>query len=124
MRTAVVLTLTGVLVADDGPIKRPLDHSDYDRWNTISGQTLSPDGDWVLYSIISGKVDGDTTVIVRNISSGKQFSILRGKGPQFSFDNRFAIYRIDPDPEIVKKLKKEKAKPEQMPSGFIWRSLS
>ena len=35
--------------------KRPLEHKDYDRWNTLTDQRLSNDGKWILYSYRSDK---------------------------------------------------------------------
>ena len=41
--------------------KKPLDHDSYDLWNTISRQVISDDGQWVMYSVQSGAIDGPAT---------------------------------------------------------------
>ena len=99
--------------------KRPLEHADYDRWNTLTGQQLSNDGKWILYSFRSGKVDAENVVKIRRNGSKKEYSIARAGGPRFTFDSRFVIYRVMPDRAKVKALQKAKAKPEQMPSPVL-----
>ena len=105
------------MFAHDGDDKRPLDHSDYDRWNTITGQSISNDGQWILYTVRPGK--GDATLKIRHVASEKEYSILRGAGARFSFDSEFAAYTIAPDPELLKKLRKEKKKPDELPTPML-----
>lgn len=107
--------LASVAIADES--KRPLDHSDYDRWNTISLQRISNDGNWIMYVINSGKADGDSTLVIRKNGAPKHYSVVRGRAARFTFDSKFAICQIAPDPKLVEKLKKEKAKPEAMPAS-------
>lgn len=99
--------------AHDGDDTRPLDHSDYDRWNSLAGYELSPDGVWVHYSVRNGK--DQSTLFIRQTQSDRQYSIPHATGARFSDDSQFAIYRILPDPDLVKKLRKAKTKPEEMP---------
>ena len=100
-------------------IKQPLDHADYDRWNTISTFQLSNDGQWILYTINSGKADGDPTLVIRKNGGVKEYRIVRGRTAKFSFDSKQVIYEIAPDPEQIKKQKKEKAKPQEMPKPAL-----
>lgn len=102
------ILVTSVLSADVS--KRPLEHSDYDRWNTISTTRISNDGQWILYGINSGKADGDATLVIRKNGATKEYRILRGRSANFTFDSKFIIYEIAPDPQLIKKLKKEKSK--------------
>ncbi len=99
--------------AHDTDEKRQLEHSDYAKWNTIGAQSISNDGKWISYSIRPGK--GDATLKIREVDSAKEYSVVRGTGLRFTTDSKFAIYIISPDPEVIKKLKKEKKKPEDYP---------
>ena len=99
--------------------RRPLDHKDYDAWQTISGKGISRDGNWVWYSIQSGAIDGDPKLTIRNLKSGKEFSIERGNQTQFSFDSRFAMYRISPSKKKLKELRKKKTKSEDLPKAVF-----
>lgn len=109
----LLLLLASAAIADVS--KRPLGHSDYDRWNTISLQRISNDGKWIMYVIESGKADGDATLVIRKNGASKEYRVVRGQAARFTFDSKFALYRIAPDPKLVKQLKKKKAKPEAMP---------
>ncbi len=97
----------------DGDDKRPLEHEDYDKWNTITAQNISHDGQWISYVVQPGK--GDSTLVIRHVASDKEFKVLRGLAARFTFDSRHLVYTIAPDPELIKKLKKEKKKPEDFP---------
>ena len=93
--------------------KRPLDHEDYDKWNRVTGQNLSNDGQWISYTIAPGK--GDATLKIRQIESDKEYSVLRGQRARFSFDSQFAIFTVDPDPEVVKSMRKAKKPAAELP---------
>lgn len=99
--------------------KQPLDHSDYDRWNTISTFRISNDGQWILYAITSGKADAEVTLVIRKNGGPKEYRIARGNSAKFTFDSKFVIYKITPDSELTKKLKKEKTKSEDMPKPVM-----
>ena len=119
LRLLVCLFLFAVSSAIADISKRPLDHSDYDRWNRLSQQRLSNNGQWIMYVVNSGKADGDSTLVIRKNGAHQQYSIARGSAARFTFDSRFALYRISPDQALIKKLKKEKAKPEAMPQAHM-----
>ncbi len=99
--------------AHDNEEKKRLEHTDYEKWNSIGSQSISNDGKWISYSIRPGK--GDATLKIREVASAKEYSVVRGSGLRFTIDSKFAIYTISPDPEVIKKLKKEKKKPEEYP---------
>ena len=101
--------------AHDGDDKRPLEHEDYDRWNTIGTQSISNDGKWISYSVVNGK--DESTLKIRSATSDREYSVAFGTGGRISYDSKYAAYRIQPDPELVKKLKKEKKKPSEMPKS-------
>ena len=110
---SLYLLMATIAIADVS--KRPLDHTDYDRWNTMSQQRISNNGKWIMYVISSGKADGDSTLVIRKNGTDTQYSIVRGGAARFTFDSKFAIYQITPDAALVEKLKKDKAKPETIP---------
>ncbi len=99
--------------AHDSDEKKQLEHTDYAKWNTIGSQSISHNGKWISYSVRPGK--GDATLKIREVATAKEYSVVRGTGLRFTTDSKFAIYIISPDPEVVKKLKKEKKKPEDYP---------
>ena len=86
--------------------KKPLDHDDYDKWRRLRGQTLSNDGKWVLYSV--NPVEGDATMYFKSTDDPQTgYEVLRGASGRFTYDGDRAIYLVRPDPEAVKKARKE-----------------
>ena len=94
----------------DGDDRRPLEHKDYDRWNSIGGSSLSNDGDWVMYSVQNGK--DESTLKIRSAKTDREYTVEFGAGGRISYDSKYAAYRIQPDPELIKKLTKENKKAE------------
>ncbi len=95
--------------------KRQLEHKAYDFWHTLGPSAISNDGQWAFYTVVTGKPDGDNVLTIRKIGGQKEYSVPRGSDPQFTFDSRHMVYMIQPSEAVVKKLKKEKADPEEMP---------
>ncbi len=85
--------------------KKPLDHADYDVWNSIGQRTLSNDGKWIMYSV-TGK--DRSTLKIRDTGSSKEYSIKNASSGRFTFDSSTAMFIVRPDPKLVKKLRKEK----------------
>jgi hypothetical protein len=110
---SLIILVSVTAIADVS--KRPLDHSDYDHWSTMSQQRLSHNGKWIMYVINSGKADGDSTLVIRKNGADTQYSVVRGRAARFTSDSKFAIYQITPNPAHVEKLKKDKARPQDIP---------
>jgi dipeptidyl aminopeptidase/acylaminoacyl peptidase len=98
---------------------RSLDHSDYDLWTSLSSQQISNDGKWISFSTKSGKSKAQPTLFIRQNRATKEYSIPRGSGAKFTFDSKFVIYRITPDPEKIASLKKAKVPADQIPGTII-----
>lgn len=119
------LLTTAAFFADPGNLQgqaetlRSLDHSDYDLWSSISSQQISNDGKWISFSTKSGKSDAQATLFIRQNRTTKEYSIPRGSGAKFTFDSKFVIYRITPDPEKIASLKKAKVPADQIPGTII-----
>jgi len=75
----VLLGTIGMLpvYAQKPPEKRILTHADYDIWNTASGFTLAPNGQYLAYTLSPMK-GGDTELIVRNTRTQAEYKIVLG----------------------------------------------
>ncbi len=98
-------------------VKKPLDHSVYDSWNSIRGSSLSDDGNWLLYTI--APQEGDGTTFIRSVKDGHIISIPRGAGLQFSHDNKFIVGLVTPTAAELKKARRDKVKPDDMPKSSL-----
>ncbi|QEG21555.1 S9 family peptidase [Mariniblastus fucicola] len=99
--------------------KKQLEHTDYDRWSTMSRSTVSHDGNWAMFGVQNGASDGEATITFRSLVSDKQYVVERGSGARFTPDSKFALYRITPSKKQLKKLRKEKAKPSELPKAVF-----
>ncbi len=111
---ATALCFVQVAASQDITKKR-LDHDAYDLWNTLSGEKISEDGQWVMYSVQNGAIDGETTLKLVHASNGKRYSIARAVGAEFTYDGRYAIYRIMPEKSLLEKVRREKKSDAEVP---------
>lgn len=122
-RLTVAFALALVVAAEGADaqdaLRRPLEHADYDVWNTMSRPTLSGDGNWAVYSVQSGAIDGEATLHIYNLKTAREYVIERGSGATLSFDSRFAVYRVTPDKKRLKQLRKEKKSTDELPKSML-----
>lgn len=106
MAALVLVALsTPHLGAQDELGRRALDHSDYDKWNSVGSEVLSEDGKWISFSV--RPAEGASTLTIREVDSQKQYTVLNGSGARFSYDSQFAAYLIQPDPDLLEKLEED-----------------
>ena len=94
----LAVAVDSVSAQQDLEDKRELQHTDYDKWNSVRGQNLSADGKWISYTVSPG--EGDATLKIRHIASTKEYTILRGANARFTYDSKFVVYRVDPDSKL------------------------
>ena len=103
--------------------KKPLDHDSYDLWNTISRQVMSDDGQWVMYSVQSGAIDGPATTHLFHPASGKRYELKRATNAIFTHDSERAIYRVQPEKDSDDKTSSKNQRPQlqvlELSSGKI-----
>ena len=95
--------------------RRPLQHQDYDVWNTMTQSTLSNDGTWAMYTVQNGRIDGEATLHIHNTKTSREFAIERGAGGKITDDSRFVIFRITPEKKTLKKMRRENPQEENLP---------
>ncbi|MCM2369089.1 S9 family peptidase [Aporhodopirellula aestuarii] len=116
--TFAVLAICDSLHSQD-ITRRMLDHSDYDLWNTLSRTEISNDGNWILYTVQSGEIDGEGTLHVQHTTTAQEYVVERGADAQITHDSRFVIYRVTPEKKKVKQLRKQKKQPDEMPQAEL-----
>lgn len=97
--------------------KKPLDHSVYDSWESVSGITISNDGRYVSYRITPQ--EGDAKLIVKDILSGKSIEIERGAVPTFTYDGKWAVFSIKAPFSATREAKIKKKKDDEMPKDSL-----
>ena len=109
-----VLWLVQDLPAQD-ITKRRLEHESYDVWNTLSGDSISNDGCWVMYTVQNGAIDGETTLKLFHTSEGERYSIARASGAAFTHDSRYAVYRVTPEKKLLEEARREQKSGTEVP---------
>jgi dipeptidyl aminopeptidase/acylaminoacyl peptidase len=97
--------------------QRVVGHEVYELWRTIGTRAISPDGRWVLYSL-EGET-AETELVIREVSSAREFRIPRGAGAQFTRDGGFALYTIRPDTAVVRELREARTAAADMPRDTL-----
>jgi len=99
--------------------KRPLNASDYDRWQSVRSEKISADGRWISYQI--DRQEGDRRLEVASTTGGTQprYSFARGYMAQFTPDSKYLIMRLKAPAADTRKAKLKKKKPDEMPKDSL-----
>jgi len=98
-------------------VKAPLTHAVYDSWREIPYKALSNDGAYAAFLI--NPQDGDGKVVFYNLKTYSQDSVKRAADVSFTFDSRYAVFKIKPPVEQVRELRRQKKKKEDLPKDSL-----
>ena len=139
IRAIILLAATlGLAIAPldaQAPAKKVLTQADYDIWRSIQGATLSPDGQWVVYTL--QPLVGEGELVVRSTKTGQEFRHTRGytgrpPGPgipagggpggpgagggrggsstvRFTADSKHVLFIVEPSKADVERVERESA---------------
>ena len=103
--------------------KKPLDHSVYPAWKTLSDPKISDNGKWASFEINPARGDGNLSLV--NLENKAKDIYPRGKNLSFSSNSNYAVFRVTPFFEKVRALKIAKKKAEDLPKDTLYvKSLS
>lgn len=111
------LALMFVCCASAVAQKKPLDHTVYDSWQSVSSSTISNDGRIITYVVAAQ--EGDTELTIANTLTGKELKVARGGAATISDDGKWAAFTIKAPYAVTRKAKIAKKKPDQMPKDSI-----
>ena len=97
--------------------KKPLDHSVYDKWETLGGYAITDNGEWISY--YSNKEENDGKVVVMNLKSGKTIEVPRGSKTKFSPSGTHITFTIRPTFAQQKEAKIKKLKGDKAPKDTL-----
>ena len=101
-----ILLLTIGFGAIAQEVKKTLGVADYPKWKRIVSTNLSDDGNWMTYSYRPN--DGDDTLHIKNIETGKLFSDPYCSNPIFSSNSKWIVYQKNLTKKESDKLRKSK----------------
>ncbi|TAH20529.1 MAG: S9 family peptidase [Cytophagales bacterium] len=97
--------------------KKMLTHGVYDFWKSIGYSALSNDGKWAVYTV--NPQEGDGKVVFYNLKTNQIDSVARASQVEISQDNQFAVFKIAPPLKVVKELRRQKKKKEELPKDTL-----
>ncbi|HRG06946.1 MAG TPA: S9 family peptidase, partial [Cyclobacteriaceae bacterium] len=97
--------------------KKPLTPAVYDGWKDITYKALTPDGNYAAFTI--NPQDGDGKVVFHNLKTSTQDSVKRASEIALTFDSKYALFKIKPQQQLVKDLRRQKKKKEDLPKDSL-----
>jgi dipeptidyl aminopeptidase/acylaminoacyl peptidase len=98
-------------------VKKTLSHTVYDSWKEISSKAITNDGNYAAIAI--NPQDGDGKIVFYNLKTGTQDSVKRADNISLTYDSKFAIFKVRPPQKVVKDLRRQKKKKEDMPKDTL-----
>ncbi len=113
----IVLCLTLPLLVNAQQTKKAIPHSVYDSWKNIRSHSISRDGKWVIYSLTPQ--EGDARLMIHQPKKNLRKNFERGIRPQISYDDQFVVFKIRPQLNQVKNLRRKKTKKNRLPKDSL-----
>ena len=107
----IILFSVGCLNAQT---KKALDHTAYDEWRTIENQSISPDGKYIQYTLVSHGY-ADPILILSDSKGNEILKYGRGSSGNFTWDGNHLIFKISPADTTLRRLKRIKTKKDKLP---------
>ena len=97
--------------------KKNITHEVYDSWKEISDRYISNDGTTVVFPV--NPQEGDGKVVFHSLKNSKIDSVQRGTDIRLTHDSEYAIFKIKPQLNLVKSMKRLKKKKDEMPRDSL-----
>ncbi|WP_447766987.1 prolyl oligopeptidase family serine peptidase [Sphingobacterium faecium] len=97
--------------------KKPLDHTVYDSWQSLSASEISVSGKYISFQVIPQ--EGDGNFYVKDNLNKAIFSLPRGYNARLTRDEKHVISLIKPKFVDTRQAKIKKKKPEDMPKDSL-----
>ncbi|PLW92166.1 MAG: hypothetical protein C0592_12145 [Marinilabiliales bacterium] len=113
MRLTFTLLFISLFFSGFAQNKKPLDHSVYNKWETLGSITIGDaSGEVVVYEQSPNRGDG-MVILHKNIAVVDTF--FRASKPQLSYDETWLAYRLELAFDSLRQLKIKKTKEEKLP---------
>lgn len=116
LTSLVLSTISYAQKASNAP-KKALDHTVYDNWKEITYEELTPDGKHAAFTI--NPQDGDGKIIFYNLKTSTQDSVYRAANISLTYDSKYAVFKIKPQQNLVKELRRQKKKKDELPKDSL-----
>lgn len=93
--------------------KKPVDHTVYDNWKSISSANISPSGSYIFYSITPQ--EGNSLSVLKNNENKEIITLSRGYNSQLTKDEGYFVSLIKPTFEETRQAKIKRRKRRKCP---------
>ena len=97
--------------------KKPLDHTVYDGWQSITEKYISNNGKLAVYTINPQEADG--VLVIQQTNGSILLEIPRGYNAKISEDNRYVVFKIKPTYKETRDAKISKKKADDLPKDSL-----
>ena len=97
--------------------KKPLDHTVYDGWQSITEKYISNNGLLAVYTI--NPQEGDGVLVIQQTDGSTLLEIPRGYNAKISEDNRYVVFKIKPTYKETRDAKISKKKADDLPKDSL-----
>jgi dipeptidyl aminopeptidase/acylaminoacyl peptidase len=102
--------------------KPALDQSVYDGWESIGERAFSPDGKYLIYTVVPQ--EGDGRLVIRSVEGSYAKEIPRGAMATITPDSRWVVLHLKPFFRDTREARIKKKTPDQMPKDTLaWLEL-
>ena len=115
--SAAMVAGTGLFAGANAQTKPALDHSVYDKWETLGGYAITDNGEWAAYYCNRDENDGSINVI--NLVTEKTTTVPRGARMKFTPGGKHLVFTIRPSHAQQKEAKLKKLKGDKLPKDTL-----
>jgi dienelactone hydrolase len=119
MKIRLVLLTAGICFSGmlvQAQQKKNLTPADYGKWQSLGSNDLSPNGNWIAYTV--GALENNDTLFVVEKNGSKKYSLPFANSFEFSNDNQWVAYRIGLPYKEAEKLR-EQGRPIDYKLGLL-----
>lgn len=98
--------------------KKVLDHDAYNTWRSITSESITNDGSYIVYATESNGY-GNPDVRLHAFDGSLIMRHDRSSRPTFTNNSQFLIFKASPDFEELKDLKRKKTKEKDLPGDTL-----
>lgn len=97
--------------------KRPLDHSVYDGWKSVSAPQLTPDGKFAVFEV--NPQEGDGMLVIHRNKDGRELVIPRGYRATIAADGTSVTMLVKAPFRKILAARKKNVKKDKMPQDSV-----
>ncbi|MBE9666275.1 S9 family peptidase [Mucilaginibacter boryungensis] len=117
MRKILLLSVFLIIYLSVEAQKKPLDHSVYDGWQSVTNQIISENGKWILY-VVKPQA-GDANLVITDPQRKYNLQVPRADTARLTSDAKYAAFLIRPFYAAVRQARIKKKTPAEMPKDTL-----